>query len=66
MADAKPIATFTREHPDTGKPQTRDAYTPDEVVNLTADGWVEKTSKASTSNTSGAADKPAGGKPNNS
>lgn len=64
MADVKPLATFTRQHPETGETQTREAYSPAEVVNLTADGWAEKTSK-STSTTS-AAEKPAGGKPSNS
>lgn len=36
-----PIA-FTRPHPETGKPQVRHAYTPEEAVALRFDGWREK------------------------
>lgn len=46
MAASDPIATFTRRHPTTGNPQERVAYSPSEVVQLTADGWVEKPTRA--------------------
>ncbi|MER7331663.1 MULTISPECIES: hypothetical protein [unclassified Micromonospora] len=51
MAVSEPIATFTRNHPTTGRKQERVAYTPDEVVNLRADGWVEKTTRGSSGGT---------------
>lgn len=39
----KPLATFVRKHPETGKTQERVAYSPAEAVKFRFDGWTEQT-----------------------
>lgn len=61
MAASDPIATFTRRHPTTGNPQERVAYSPSEVVQLTADGWVEKPTRAGSGGSAASGSRSASG-----